>query len=219
MKDKEQTKQKLISSVGAIIRSKGYQGLGVNAIAREAGVDKKLIYRYFGNVDTLIETYVVQKDYWLSFNKKIEESIEKITRKDDLALIITTIFEKQFEYFFDEEEMQKIILWEISEKTELMNSLCRVKENFGDKLFAETDKFFLNSNVNFRSISALLVGGIYYLILHSKKNDCKACGIDINTEEGKNEIRKAIRQIVHWSLNLRNEPVGTYMPDFTESFK
>lgn len=54
MKDKEQTKRKLITAVAHTFRTEGYGGLGVNKVAKLAGVSKKLIYRYFGGFDRLI---------------------------------------------------------------------------------------------------------------------------------------------------------------------
>ncbi|OYX95246.1 MAG: hypothetical protein B7Y76_09920, partial [Sphingobacteriia bacterium 35-40-5] len=71
IKDKELTKRKLINAVGEIIRTEGYTGLGVNKIARQAQVDKKLIYRYFITVDRLIEEYVLEKDYWMLASEKM----------------------------------------------------------------------------------------------------------------------------------------------------
>eukprot|EP01132_Coremiostelium_polycephalum_P018115 gene18115-21614_t len=209
MKNKELTMQKLISSVGCIIRNKGYKGLGVNAIAREAGVHKKLIYRYFGTVDQLIETYVIEKDYWLSFNKKIEESLPQIDQQNDLEEILASILEKQFEFFFNEEEMQKIILWEISEETVLLNGICKVREEFGDLILNKTDEFFKGSGTNLRAVCALLVCGIYYMVLHAKKNDSTICGINVNSDQGKAEISKTIRQVIKWSFDLKKgqEPV------------
>jgi AcrR family transcriptional regulator len=43
MKDKKETKRKLINAVAFIFRNKGYAGLGLNKVARLAGVNKKLI--------------------------------------------------------------------------------------------------------------------------------------------------------------------------------
>ncbi len=40
LKNKELTKRKLIEAVSFIIRTEGYTGLGVNKIARQAGVHK-----------------------------------------------------------------------------------------------------------------------------------------------------------------------------------
>jgi AcrR family transcriptional regulator len=39
-RDKEATKRKLIDAVGQIIKTRGYTGLGVNKVAKEAGVSK-----------------------------------------------------------------------------------------------------------------------------------------------------------------------------------
>ena len=47
------TRRRLISAVGSLLAREGFKGIGVNAVAREAGVDKKLIYRYFDGLPGL----------------------------------------------------------------------------------------------------------------------------------------------------------------------
>lgn len=42
----------------------GFEACGVNAIAQEAGVDKVLIYRYFGGVDGLLSTVIAERAAW-----------------------------------------------------------------------------------------------------------------------------------------------------------
>lgn len=193
------TERKLINAVGSIIREKGYKGLGVNAIAKEAKVSKKLIYRYFDNVDRLIEIYVIEKDYWLSFNKKISAELlpKKLkNKKSHLIDFLSSLLEKQFEFFWNEDEMQKIILWEISEKTSLLNSVCKVREEYGDTVMELVAPYFKNSPVSIRGVAALLVSGIYYMVLHAKKNESTICGVDLNTEEGRAEITASIRQVI-----------------------
>ncbi|WP_316746671.1 TetR/AcrR family transcriptional regulator [Pedobacter gandavensis] len=194
------TERKLIDAVGAIIKAKGYRALGVNEIAREAKVTKKLIYRYFENVDRLIETYVIEKDYWLTYKKSISSDIEGINKKSVLIDTISSLLEKQFEYFWNEEEMQKIILWELSERTVLLESMCKVRAEQGDVLLEMSDPYFKNSPVSLRGVSALLVSGIYYMVLHAKKNDSTICGLDIRSEEGRAEVHKSIRHIVEWAF-------------------
>ncbi|WP_316842128.1 TetR/AcrR family transcriptional regulator [Pedobacter gandavensis] len=194
------TERKLIDAVGAIIKAKGYRALGVNEIAREAKVSKKLIYRYFENVDRLIETYVIEKDYWLSYKKTISNDIEGINKKSALIDTISSLLEKQFEYFWNEEEMQKIILWEISERTVLLDSVCKVRAEQGDVLLEMSDPYFKNSPVSLRGVSALLVSGIYYMVLHAKKNDSTICGLDINSAAGRAEVQRSIRHIIEWAF-------------------
>jgi AcrR family transcriptional regulator len=56
-RDREETKTKILQAVGQVLATSGFQGLGINAIARVAGVDKVLIYRYFKDVPTLLKTF------------------------------------------------------------------------------------------------------------------------------------------------------------------
>lgn len=194
------TERRLIDAVGTIIRKHGYKGLGVNAIAKEADVSKSLIYKYFISVDKLIETYILEKDYWMVSKNQMTELLEKANTKDCLIEILVFVLQKQFDYFFNEEEMQQLILWEITEKSEMMNSVGNARESLGEDFFALTERYFKGSDVNFHGIAALLVSGIYYLVLHGKKNKSTQCGIDVHTEEGRSEILKAIRQIIRWAF-------------------
>ena len=198
MKDKEQTKRRLIEAVGEIIKSDGYNALGVNAIAKRAGVSKKLIYRYFGNVNYLIEAYVIENDYWMAFSDKVREMIDQNSYSNSQPLI-TDILQNQFKFFFSELEMQSLILWEISEESPLMRSIHNARESMGQKFLELTDSHFKDTNVNFRAIAALLVGGIYYTILHTRFNGGMFSDIDMNSEDGKNEILIDIKQIVGWA--------------------
>ncbi|WP_179413770.1 TetR/AcrR family transcriptional regulator [Mucilaginibacter sp. E4BP6] len=59
MKDKEATKRKLIDAVGIIIKRDGFSALKISTIAKVAEVDRKLIYRYFGGLNHLIEAYII----------------------------------------------------------------------------------------------------------------------------------------------------------------
>ena len=65
MRDKDQTKQKILQAVGKLLATGG--GLGVNVIAREAGVDKVLIYRYFGGLPELLRAFMTSGEFWPEF--------------------------------------------------------------------------------------------------------------------------------------------------------
>jgi AcrR family transcriptional regulator len=61
MKNRACTEQRLIDAVKCIVRKEGFNGLGVNKVAREAGVSKCLIYRYFGSFEHLLSSSTVEK--------------------------------------------------------------------------------------------------------------------------------------------------------------
>ena len=66
IRDKQITSKRLISAVGSLLAKKGFKGIGVNAVAREAGVDKVLIYRYFAGLEGLIAAFGKEGDFWPS---------------------------------------------------------------------------------------------------------------------------------------------------------
>ncbi len=49
-RDSEKTRQKILAGLEKLITRDGFTAVGVNAVAREAGIDKVLIYRYFGSM-------------------------------------------------------------------------------------------------------------------------------------------------------------------------
>jgi AcrR family transcriptional regulator len=66
IRDKQITIRRFISEVGSLLSREGFKGIGVNAVAREAGMDKVVIYRYFGGLTGLIEAYGKEGDLWPS---------------------------------------------------------------------------------------------------------------------------------------------------------
>ena len=54
------TEQRLIDAVGEIITEDGIEGVRINRVAKRAGVNKILIYRYFNDIEGLREAYVLQ---------------------------------------------------------------------------------------------------------------------------------------------------------------
>jgi len=193
--DKEKTKRKIIDAVGVIIKRDGFKGLGVRAVAREANVHHSLINTYFGSLDSLVEIYIRGKDYWTipetSSNNSLTTSANPDTRQ-----ILQDLLLNQLQYFSKEEEMQKIILWQISERSKIMFEVAEEREKLGAEFFKLADPFFEGTDVDLRAVAGLLVGGIYYMVLHAKSNDSLFCQIDLNSEAGIERIKKAISIIL-----------------------
>lgn len=58
------TTARIIETTANCLASGGYDGFGVNAVASAAGIDKVLLYRYFGGLDGLLERVAAE---FLSF--------------------------------------------------------------------------------------------------------------------------------------------------------
>jgi len=70
--ERERTEARILDAVGTILSGKGYGHLGVNEVARQAGVDKVLIYRYFGGMPQLMRAFFSRRKYWPSTSEILE---------------------------------------------------------------------------------------------------------------------------------------------------
>lgn len=195
IRDKERTMLKLIAAVGEIIKNEGYTALGVNNIAKKAEVNKKLIYRYFdNNVNNLIETYVKTKDYWIGLSGDMERLMAE-SQIDGGRAMVKTILKTHLSFFYTEEEMQKIVIWETSEKSKLMKEVGLKREAFGEEVFKLLLPNFEKSDIDFRAIMALQVAGIIFMVLQSQASGNPFCGIDINNPNDMDRILKSLDQL------------------------
>ena len=64
--------------MGRLLARKGSRSLGINAIAREAQVDKVLIYRYFGGLNQLYEAFAREGRTFPSLEEMTEGRLGEI---------------------------------------------------------------------------------------------------------------------------------------------
>jgi len=189
-RDKNQTRLRLLTAVGSIIREQGFEAVGVNAVARKAGVDKVLLYRYFGDLNTLLKEYVSASDYYRAAASTVPPSMEHFTRKD-LHKVGTQILLGQFRRLRESPDLQEIYRWELSVDNRLTRSLAEQREREGTALltaFAERIDF---SKADLPAmVSVILAGGIH-LILRSKSANVFN-GLELGTPAGWQRIEQAI---------------------------
>lgn len=195
IRDKERTKRRLIATVGKVLQKYTYSGLSITNIAKESGLNPKLIYLYFGNLDGLIEAYILEKDFWTGKLKtQMTDLSEKTSAphgKDTSALFLL-----QFDSFLKDKSMQRIIHWEMGIKNKLLRKVADDREEENKRAIQLIAAQFKDSEVDIEATLALLLGGIYYLTLHAKNNGSTVCGIDINEEEDRQRIDNAIERLI-----------------------
>lgn len=190
--------EKLIKAVGTVIEAEGYTGLTATNIAKAAGLSRRSISRHFGNVENLIEIYVKGKDYWVAAAGNAPTLADKGPGKSTKE-ILKTLLLNQFRYFNANEEMQKIVLWQISERTDIMSHVIAEREKLSTAFFALSDRELAGKDIDLRAIASLLVAGIYFLVLHAKSTDVSFCEIDLNMPDGLKRIEDAISNILDYA--------------------
>ncbi|UUV21050.1 TetR/AcrR family transcriptional regulator [Paenimyroides aestuarii] len=195
LRDKDRTKAKMVQAVGKVLLKKGYTGLNASAIAKEAGIDKSLVWTYFGSLDNLVEEYILQRDF-----------LNAVAKNDVLSLLENTngipkeaiygILHNQLETLLKDKVLQKIIHWEIGESKPFLRNLADKREELGEAFFEVAEPAYKNANVDLRGILAVLIAGVYYLALHGKTNGSLFCGIDINEPAGEQRIKEALYTVI-----------------------
>jgi AcrR family transcriptional regulator len=65
-RDRKATEALIVAAFESVLLRDGVQGLGVNAVAQEAGVNKVLIYRYFQDFAGLARHWAANSSFWPS---------------------------------------------------------------------------------------------------------------------------------------------------------
>lgn len=182
-------KMDLIDAVGSVLKKHGFSKLGINIVAEEAGVDKNVIYRNFETFDKLLEAYVEKKDFWL---RTLEENRDKKI-EDPRAFLKYLLFE-HFNTLYSNEEFQQLLIWELGGKDDFTTSLAIKREVLSNKINIQGETLLRDFDINFNFISATLIAGIYYLILHKDKSTF--CNTDIAEKKDREDYIKAIDWLV-----------------------
>ena len=65
LRDRPATEAGIVAAAERLLLEHGWTGLNVQTLAAEAGVDRKLIYRYFDGVEGVVERLAASLDLWL----------------------------------------------------------------------------------------------------------------------------------------------------------
>jgi len=192
-KNSEQTKQDILDAVGRMLARQGFQGIGVNALAREAGVDKVLIYRYFGGLDKLLEEYAKQGGFWPSIGTLLGRPAHSF---ETLSEMTEAILKGHLRELRQRPVTQEIMRWELHERNELTAELARFRETQGLEimdLMPQTDK--TDDEIDLAAMGAIIHAGLTYLILRAKTADVYL-GVDLTDDDGWQRVENAISSLL-----------------------
>ncbi len=196
MRDKEQTKAILISAVGEAIAEVGFSRMGVNVIARKAGLDKVLIYRYFGGLDGLYQAYAQSSDFWPSATELLgtdQQKAELISRGYQIAL---TEFFKRYTLALRSRPLTlEILAWETIERNALTIELEQVREAFGLQMMHELQALEL-PEADWLAITNLFTGAFAYFAIRARKIN-HFTGMDLSDEESWDRLNSAVYTLIN----------------------
>jgi len=197
------TMERILTALGEVIAERGAEKAGINAVADKAGVNKVLIYRYFGGYEGLMERFIQQGHFLSFFNDQFLESNADELTSENRSRVWTDYMVSLLRELKSRRSSQELIKWELANITsELSKKLADIRN---DSLRKVVQQFAPHGSDDPAAITAVMLAGITHLGMLSAYN-YKIIDIDLQSEEGWERIEKAIQTIYHGlDLTLREK--------------
>jgi AcrR family transcriptional regulator len=198
-RNSQETRKRILKAVGRLLARSGFRDVGVNSVAREAGVDKVLIYRYFGGLPNLLKAYAEGGGFWPSADELLTAVPDRETKTEaELAASLLIEFGRALRR---RPITQEIMRWEMLEKNQLTDALAHYREEEGMKLLS----LFRNvGSAEIQAIAALLGAGQTYLLLRAKTTDVYN-GLELKKDQCWKRVEEAIRLLVGLAFTRTDE--------------
>jgi AcrR family transcriptional regulator len=195
-RDRLATREKVLAAVGRLLARDGFSSLGVNSVAREAGVDKVLIYRYFGGIEALLETW--GRTVTLGAARGAGEAAPPPSSPGDRAAAFLQAFARDVR---THPEALEVMRWELVEENALTRRMAEVREAAG---FEDLRALALPSAhaeaVDLHAVAAVLTAGLLHLALRARSAPAWL-GIPLRTEDGWKRLEAAAATLARRALN------------------
>ncbi|CCH47532.1 TetR/AcrR family transcriptional regulator [Pseudodesulfovibrio piezophilus] len=190
---REMTKDRLKSAVGKVLANVGFQNLDVNQVAHEAGLDRKLIYQYFGGLQGLVYEYGQTQDFWPDVEELLgdeQDVISSLPPHEVMALF----FKRYMHAILKRPYTLEILAWEAIERNALTKTLEEIRSKTALQFFEymEQDP---PKNVDLTALVLLMAGAINFIVVRSRIYPSLG-GIDLRADEGWKRLERTIDQLL-----------------------
>ena len=163
VRDRAQTEKAILRAAKTLLAEQGFQGFGINAVARQAGCDKQLIYRYYGGLDGLVEAIGTELGSWVK---------DKIPEDTGGMFLLTygDLMERLSLYYLEalreDPLVCRIMAWEVSERSDVVRRLADARSK-ALSLWLDRMKGTLAApkGVDTAAVNALIFAAIQHLVL------------------------------------------------------
>lgn len=195
-RDRESTRRRILDATGRVLARDGFRGLGVNAVAREAGADKVLIYRYFGGIEALLDTWG-REVLGRAEPRPADDPAAPATTAADRAAASLLAFARAARR---NPQALEVMRWELVEDNALTRRLAELRESAGidDLARIGIDEEQARA-VDLPALAAVLSAGLLHIALRARTAP-RWLGIPIRTKQGWARIEDAATTLVRTAL-------------------
>lgn len=201
-RDRAATEERLLTAVGEVLARDGFKAIGVGSVARQAGVDKVLIYRYFGGLPELLRAWGASGRFWPRVADLLQHEGEGFLQRPAAER-----WARFFEHFIDDLRRRPLTLAVLAAEVEERNELTAILEAEREEWGAEATRLLggpaFEQVPHLRGVTLLLVAGVQYLVLRARRIR-QFGGVDIQSDGGWAELKASIRALAGQLI-----PLGT----------
>ncbi len=192
-RDREATEKRILRAVGKILAEKGFRGFGINAVARQARVDKVLIYRYFGGLPELLRAYAKAGSYWPTVEEVAGDDPDRLRGMPvpEAVAVLLCNFARAIR---KRPVTLEILAWDSIERNEMARVLEKVRRDFTKSLYREYVGGWGRGGGGEAAVVTLLAAAINYLAVRSRKVG-RFGYVNIESENGWDRMESAIRTV------------------------
>lgn len=192
-RDRAATERRILDAAQSILTEKGSSGFGINAVARAAGVDKQLIYRYYGGLDGLLGALGERLALWWQ-DRLLDGAPE--TPPESYGDLIELLALRLVHIMRTEPLALQGALWELSESSDPVLSLTASRGRaLGAWMARARGDLRPPEGVDAPAVNAMIISGISYLVLASRTSNT-VVGLATQEEATWTRIENAIRVLV-----------------------
>jgi AcrR family transcriptional regulator len=192
-RDRAATEERILGAVGEVLARDGFSGIGINAIAKQASVDKVLIYRYFGGLPELLRAWGESGRFWPRVADLLGPDPQVL-----LSLPTAERYARFFEHFVDELRTRPltvaVLAGEVNGRNELTAILEAEREQWGEEAVRVLGGTEWTERPWLQGVTLLLVAGVQHLLVRSRQIRVFG-GVDLRSDEGWDELKRSLREL------------------------
>jgi AcrR family transcriptional regulator len=187
------TEKRIIAAFEKVLRRDGAENMGINAIVKEAGIGKGLLYDYFGGLEGLAQAWVESTDFVPTMEEIVGEPLEEFRQKsapDCIAQI-----QVNYATMLKQDKLAgQLMAEELLRKSALSKPMQTIRHHIGkthEAFFMEDDKFLDDDSM---ALIFVLQAACNYLALRAQHAPIYN-GIDISKPEGWDMMMGMVKRV------------------------
>jgi AcrR family transcriptional regulator len=192
-RDRSATSARILKAAVELLADGGFQNFGVNAVARRAGCDKQLIYRYYGGMDGLVEAIGGELAHWIEEKMPVGGNSGFILTYGDLVEHMMMFFMQALR---DDPLTRKIIAWEVSDNSPQVRRLSEARAK-ALGLWIEKVRGAMPppKGIDHFALNAMLLASVQHVVLVGAAAG-RFAGLELASAKDWERVAQAVRKLV-----------------------